>query len=392
MVYNDYDKSKRGGTMILKNATIWNDAFEPVCASIYVKEDRINRIVPGESDEKEGIDLRRHNIVPGFIDLHIHGSAGADTCDATIDAFQTMSSYLSSRGVTSFCATTMTTSSLDIEYTISEIHKAKNMRFKGARLCGAHFEGPFLSAEKCGAQNKEYILDPDINYFMRLLNSYPDTIKIVDIAPEAKGAIDFIEQAAINCKVSLSHSAADYETTKKAIDSGLSHASHLFNAMTPINHRAPGAVCAIMEDERVSAELICDLIHVHPALIRMTFNILGQDRVVIVSDAMRAAGMPDGEYIMGGQKVWVVDRRTNYANGRLAGSTCSMMDGFINALSIGVPFSSALRAATINPARVINMHNDIGSISVGKKADLLVLDQSNNLKMTIVDGRIVYKS
>ncbi|MBN1892174.1 MAG: amidohydrolase family protein, partial [Clostridiales bacterium] len=194
------------------------------------------------------------------------------------------------------------------------------------------------------------------------------------------------------CVISLSHSSADYDTVTEAIRHGLSHASHLFNAMTPINHRGPGAVVALFDNKKATAELICDGIHLHPAIIRMAFALLGRDRTIVASDSMRAAGMPDGEYFLGGKKVLVYDKRTSYANGRLAGSTTSVLEEVRNLIRFGIAYDHAIRSATINPARRISIDKETGSIERGKFADLTVLDQEMNVVMTMVKGKIVYRA
>jgi N-acetylglucosamine-6-phosphate deacetylase len=267
-----------------------------------------------------------------------------------------------------------------------------NEENSGARVQGIHMEGPFLSLGKCGVQNKKFIMPPDIDYFKQLTESFPGVILIVDVAPETKNAMEFITEASKICTVSLSHSQADYDTANLAIEFGLSHASHLFNAMNPINHRFPNAVSAILDHKQVSAELICDGIHLHPSVLRMAFALLGENRSIVVSDAIRAAGMPDGEYYLGGKKVLVHDKRTSFENGSLAGSTTSILAEFSNLIRYGIPWSQAVRSVSINPARRIGIDHETGSISIGKYADLTVLDKDLHVVMTIVRGKIAYRA
>lgn len=378
--------------MILKNALVCSDTFEKIQASVCIDGKRISGIEAGSSTDNDGIDLRGCTILPGFIDIHIHGAAGADVCDATTDAICKISDYLASRGVTTFCATTMTTSCLELESVIKNVVNCMNSNLSGAGIHGIHLEGPFLSAGKCGVQNEKYILSPDINYFKRLVDCFPGIISIVDVAPEGTNGISFIEEASKLCTVSLSHSDANYETAKEAFSHGLTHVSHLFNAMRPISHRDPGAVPAVFEDKRVTAELICDGIHLHPAILRMAFSLLGRERTIIVSDSMRATGMPDGEYLLGDRKILVYDKRTSYANGRLAGSTTSMADEVKNLLEMGIPWDHVIRSATINPARRLGISEETGSITRGKYADITVVDKDMNIVMTIVHGKIVYRA
>lgn len=378
--------------MILTNALVCDDNFRLTESNLRVEGERIVGLCSDDGTNEERVDLRGCTILPGFIDIHIHGAAGADICDGTPESLRTVSGYLATQGVTRFCPTTMTTSCLELEHIIHNISDCMSKGMPGAEIHGIHLEGPFLSAEKCGVQNEQYILDPDIDYFKRLNESFPNVIRIVDIAPEKSGAMRFIDVASQICPVSVSHSSADYCTVTEAIQHGLIHASHLFNAMTPINHRSPGAVMAIFDNDRVTAELICDGIHLHPSVIRMAFTLLGRDRTIIVSDSMRAAGMPDGEYYLGGKKVLVYDKRTSYANGRLAGSTTSVIEEIRNLLRYGIPYDHAIRSATINPARRLEIDHLTGSIERGKFADLAVLDPRMQVIMTMVRGRIVHRT
>jgi N-acetylglucosamine-6-phosphate deacetylase len=378
--------------MFLKNALVCSDSFELIQASVRIEGERISGIVEDFPTDSVGIDLKGYTILPGLIDIHVHGAAGADVCDGTPEAIEKISGYLATQGVTTFCATTMTTSCLELEHIIKNVVKCMKGVPTGSRIHGIHLEGPFLCREKCGVQNEQYILSPDIDYFKRLNDCFPGVISIVDVAPEAPNGMSFIEAAGRICPVSLSHSDADYDTAKAAISHGLSHASHLFNAMSTIGHRNPGAVPAIFEAEQVTAELICDGIHLHPAILRMAFSLLGRDRTIVVSDSMRAAGMPDGEYLLGDRKVLVYDKRTSYANGRLAGSTTSMIEELKNLVRIGISWDHVIRSATINPARRLGIHAETGSITNGKYADVTVVDSEMNVVMTMVRGKIVYRA
>lgn len=361
-------------------------------AALRIEGERIKGLCADDGSEGDRISLPGCMILPGFIDLHIHGAAGSDVCDGTPEAIRTISSYLARQGVTRFCPTTMTTSSLELEHIIGNIAQCMDKGVPGAGIHGIHLEGPFLSLEKCGVQNEKHIMNPDINYFRRLNETFPEVIRIVDIAPEKEGSMQFIEAASKYCVVSLSHSGSDYETAREAIRSGLSHVSHLFNAMTPINHRFPGAVMAVFDDDIVTAELICDGVHLHESIIRLAFLLLGRDRAITVSDSMRAAGMPDGEYFLGGKKVLVYDKRTSYANGRLAGSTTTMIEEIKNLMHYGISFENAIRSATINPARRLSIDSVTGSIERGKLADLTVIDKDMNVVLTVVKGKIVYRA
>ena len=246
-------------------------------------------------------------------------------------------------------------------------------------------EGPFIAPEKKGAQAEEHILNPDFELFSELNSICP--VRLVDIAPERKGAGEFIAKAKEICTVSAAHTTADYETGKKAIESGISHATHLYNAMNGLTSREAGMVGAVLDSDNVNAELICDGIHISPATLRITFRALGEDRTVVISDAMMAAGLEDGEYTLGGQKVIKKDGAARLVDGTLAGSSTNLFDEFKNLLSFGIPVKHAVKSVTINPARAIGVDKTTGSIEKGKNADLLILsDDFSEIKAVFVKG------
>lgn len=377
--------------MLLSNARICGGAFELAEADIETENGRIQEILPPGA-QGGGMDLSGLLILPGFIDQHIHGCAGADTCDDDPDALKTMSSYLASEGVTSFCAATMTIPFSRIEKILDNARLFQQSDYAGAKLAGIHLEGPYLSAGRSGVQNPDYIRKPDFGEFKALTDRFPGLVRIVDVAPEAEGAADFIRKASGICTVSMSHSIADYERAKVSFSEGISQVTHLFNAMTGIDHRAPGAAAAVFDDDSVKAEIICDGLHVHPALLRMAFRLLGENRTVIISDAMRAAGEPDGDYLLGDQTVRVADGRTYFGDGRMAGSTTSIRKEIQNLLSYGIPFGQVIRSATINPAVQLRIDSLAGSIERGKFADFTVVDADMNVRMVFVHGREVFSA
>jgi len=377
--------------MLLSNARICNSAFELSDADIEIENGRIKEILP-RGVKREGHDLSGLIVLPGFIDQHVHGCDGADTCDDDPAALETMSSYLASQGVTSFCATTMTVSFSLLEKILGYASLFQKSDYIGASLAGIHLEGPYLSAGRSGVQNPDYIRKPDFEEFRSLADRFPGLIKIVDAAPETEGAADFIRKASKLCTVSFSHSVANYERARESFSEGITQVTHLFNAMTGINHRVPGAAVAVFDDSQVKAEIICDGLHVHPAVLRMAFSILGENRTVIISDAMRAAGRPDGEYLLGDQTVRVVNGRTCFGDGRMAGSTTSIVKEIRNLLSYKIPWSQVIRSATINPAVQIGLDTVIGSIEENKQADFTVVDNDMNVKKVFVRGREVFSS
>ena len=376
--------------MIVKNAVIMDGSFNFQKADISVRDGRIDSI-GADLEGDESLDLSGFLVVPGFVDIHIHGCAGADTCDGTRKSISTMAAHLVTNGVTSFCPTTMTVAMEEIETAIGTVQECMKNQPEGAAVCGVNMEGPYISPDKIGAQKKECIRKPAVTEFQQLCERYKGVVKLIDLAPEVAGAKEFIQYASKVCCVSFAHSTADYETAKKSFDWGITHATHLFNAMNGLKHRAPGAVGAVFDDERVRAELICDGFHIHPAVLRTAFRLLGEDRSVIISDSMRAAGLADGDYDLGGQTVHVQGGRALLADGTIAGSTTNLGQEVKNLVGFGVPVRQVIKSATINPAREIGADGMIGSIEVGKKADFTVLDPSFQIKMVLTAGKIAYR-
>ena len=369
--------------MIIKNATVYGGDFEPVKTDIIIDGEHIAKLC--KTDES-GEDFSGCNVLPGFIDIHIHGCNMADATDGNPDSAAKMSKWLATKGVTSFCPTTMTLPEEFLKecfgYVANTIGKEE-----GAYIHGINMEGPFISHAKKGAQAGEHIIPPNYEMLCKLNNICP--IKLVDIAPETDGASEFIKKAKNICTVSLAHTAADYAAGKDAIADGASHATHLYNAMNCLTSREAGMVGAVMDSEGITAELICDGVHICPATLRITFKILGENRTVVISDALMAAGMPDGEYMLGGQKVYKKSD-ARLADGTLAGSVTNLFDEFHNLLSFGIPFKHALKSVTINPAKAIGADKTTGSIEEGKFADLLITSKDfKEIKAVIIKGKRV---
>lgn len=341
--------------------------------------------------EEETWDLSDLLLVPGFIDIHIHGAMGQDTSDGTVNALETISSYLAEKGVTGFCPTTMMLPKEVVQKVLKSAEVFRREEAPGAVMLGLRLEGPFLSKEKCGVQDPEYAVDPSSEYIADLLSGFPeDLVRIIDIAPELPGAEEAIMHLKEKYILSIAHTTAGYDCARKAIGHGVHHGTHLFNAMNPLSHHEPGAVGALLEDPATTCELICDGLHVHPAVLKLVWTLLGENRAVVVSDAMRAAGMPDGDYDLGGTMVNVRGGRTDFGDGKLAGSTTDLYSEFLYLLSLGIPVTSALRAVSINPARVLGMEDQTGSLEIGKYADMVALDKQNRIQMVWVRGKLVY--
>ncbi len=372
--------------MLLKNATIYNGDFEPQQADILLDGEKIAKIGEHLSGE-DAVDLTGCIIFPGFIDIHIHGCDGADMADAKAESLQKISRFLAGHGVTSFCPATMT---LPKEQLVDQFKATAAFLGKeaGAYIHGVNMEGPFIALSQKGAQPADYIRLPDIEEFNNLKSMCK--ICLVDLAPEVEGAFAFAREASKTCTVSQAHTDADFETAEAGYQNGFSHATHLFSAMPPIWHRAPGAVVAAFDNKTSTAELICDGLHAHPPILRMAFKLLGENRSVVVSDAMRAAGCGDGEFELGGQPVFVTNGKATLANGNFAGSTTNMHREFLNLLSFNIPFKQALKSCTINPARVIGVDGITGSLEAGKLADILVVDDYLRIKRVIVKGKTVF--
>ena len=367
--------------MILKNATICNKNFEFVKTDIEIRDGKIART---GSLEGEHLDFSGCVILPGFIDIHIHGINMADATDGKPDSAANMSKSLAKHGVTSFCPATMTIPVEQIRKSFEYIADTMG-REEGAYIHGINMEGPFISPAKKGAQAEENIIEPDFELFKELNAICP--IKLVDIAPEINGADEFIKKAKEICTVSAAHTTADYSCLHKAIENGISHATHLYNAMNGLTSREAGAVGAVLDSNSVTAELICDGIHICEPTLRITFKALGEDRTVVISDAMMAAGLEDGEYSLGGQRV-IKKGAARLADGTLAGSATNLFDEFQNILEFGIPVKQAIKSVTINPARVIGADKITGSIEEGKNADLLVLSEDmKTIKAVFVKGK-----
>ena len=337
------------------------------------------------------LDARGLTALPGLIDIHFHGCAGVDFSDGGASVMRKMAEYEAINGITTMVPATMTLPEqqlLDVCGTAAALSRTND-----AELAGINLEGPFISKAMRGSQNEAYIRVPDIGMMERLLRQGKGLVKLVTIAPESEGAEQFIEAFSKRVRISLGHTDCDYETAKWAFGLGIRHVTHFYNAMNPYTHRAPGLVGAVFDDGQCMAELICDGVHVHPAAIRTTFKILGDRRIILISDTMRAAGMKDGEYTLGGLNVTVRGGKAMLTGtDTLAGSVTNLMHCLRYAVnSAGIPLESAVRCATENPARAAGLYEHCGSIALGKKADLLLVDDHLELKQVILRGGILNK-
>ena len=351
----------------------------------------------GEKLEQSSADGKTYDasgcyVIPGLTDLHFHGCVGEDFSDATPDGLQKMAGYELSRGVTQICPAGMTLGEDQLTRICENAaaHRAKNPG--GAELVGLHLEGPFLCKAKKGAQNEAFLHDPDPAMLHRLQQAAQGMVKLVTLAAEQPGALEFIRSAQEDgITVSLGHTTADYDTACAAYEAGARQATHLFNAMPPFTHRAPGVVGAAFDHPQVKVELISDGVHIHPSVVRAVFQLFGAGRVILISDSLRATGMPDGRYPFGGQEIEVHGNRATMADdpNTLAGSVSDLMACMRSAVSFGIPLHDAVRAAAVNPAQVLGVFDRLGSLDVGKTANLAILDRDLNLKDVFFRGQLV---
>lgn len=347
------------------------------------------------------VDARGLLVIPGLIDIHSHGAAGYDFSDADNQGLKKILEYEHSHGITSYCPTTMTMSQeklLAVLRSAKEITKPESdspddgmtenvKETKGsaesgfcryARIAGINMEGPFLDPARKGAHREKDIQKPDAAFFHRCMEACGGIIKLVTLAPNMPGALEVIRELKDEVTVSLGHTDADYEVCREALKAGACHVTHLFNAMAPFGHREPGLIGAAAEDTCCFAELITDGVHVHESMVRAAFSMF-PGRIVLVSDSMRATGLGDGSYELGGHEVIVSGNRAVLADGTIAGSVTNLFDCMRKAVSFGVPRETAIAAATINPAKAVDIYDTAGSVSPGKAADILLVDEELNL-------------
>lgn len=328
-------------------------------------------------------------VIPGVIDLHFHGCMGSDMCDGTVEAVSVLAKHEAACGVTAICPATMT-------YPESILGPVMDAAFAfqpaedEAALVGINLEGPFISPSKVGAQNPEYVQPCDADMIRRLQERAGGLVKLVDIAPEEAGALDFVREMHDEVRVSVAHTCADYAQADAAFKQGAKHVTHLCNAMAPLHHRKPGPIAAAFDNKQVTVELITDGKHIDPAMVRVLFGLFGDKRIIIISDSMRAAGLEDGEYDLGGQVVSVHDGLAWLTEDTIAGSVTDVCTCMCRcAKDFGIPLESAVRAATENPARALGVFDERGSIAPGKIADAVILDRDLNVVNVVLRGRLL---
>lgn len=335
-------------------------------------------------------DAKGAYVIPGLVDVHFHGCDGHDFCEGEKEAFDAIVRYEARRGVTAVCPATMTYPEEKLAG-IMRAAAAYESPSDGASLVGVNMEGPFISPDKIGAQNPAYVQKADVGMFRRLQEESGGLIKLVDVAPEEPGALEFISSVRDEVRVSLAHTCADYDTAAEAFRQGARHLTHCYNAMPPLHHRKPGPIAAALDRPEVTPEIIADGVHIHPSMVRLAFAAFGDDRVVLISDSMMATGLEDGEYSLGGQAVTVRGNLATLHDGTIAGSATDLMSCLRTAvLKMGIPLESAVKAASCNPAKAIGVFSDFGSIEPGKAADCVVLEPGTlDVVQVFVRGRAI---
>ena len=344
-------------------------------------------LISAVSGDDQVLDASGCYVIPGLVDVHFHGCVGEDFSDATAEGLQKIADFELSQGVTYICPAGMTLPEDQLTKICENTaaHRAKNSG--GAEVVGAHLEGPFLSMAKKGAQNGNFLHAPDIDMLRRLQKAAQGSVKLVTVAPEEPNAMEFIRGASQDgITVSVGHTAAGYEIASAAFGAGATHATHLYNGMPSLHHREPGVIGAAFDAPGTRVELICDGIHIHGSVVRLTFQMFGKERVVLISDSLRATGMPDGRYPFGGQEIEVHGNRATIADHpeTLAGSVTSLMGCLRQAVQFGIPLADAVRASSYNPAQAIGMDDRAGSLENGKEASIVLLDEKDLSIRTIV--------
>ncbi len=382
--------------MVIKNASVYTEDGTFIPGDIFI-QGRYFTTPLGTEDRT--IDGSGCYAIPGLTDIHFHGCAGHDFSDGSIEAIQSMAEYEASVGVTGIVPAAMTLSEEELLTVCraAEVYdRQRKCDYAGeicgqSRLYGIRMEGPFLSHKKKGAQNQAYLRAPDIALYDRLQKASGNLIRLLDIAPELDGAIELIGKLQEDAIISLAHTEADYETAMLAFERGASQVTHLYNAMNGYTHREPGLIGAAADRESVRVELICDGVHVHPAAVRTTFKIFGDDRIIFISDSMRAAGLGDGLYTLGGQPVNVTGKRAVLQDGTIAGSVTNLTGCMrVAVLEMDVPLTSAVKCAAVNPAKSIGVYDRAGSITPGKLANVLLLEKGDlATRHVILEGEVI---
>ena len=371
--------------MLLKNAKILDENFKLQNGDLRIEGERIFEIGASLSPKngEEELDCGGAYLLPGFVDLHTHGAMGYDHTDAEPEAEEIISHYLTRQGVTTYLPTLITQSEKQMTAAAEVIaQSAKTI----PQIGGIYSEGPFFSEKYKGAQNPAYLRNPNVREFARLQEAADGFIRIISLAPELSGACEFIQTVTPKVRVSMGHTDADYNQACAAIQAGASELTHTYNAMRPLHHRNPNTIGAAIDSD-CFCECICDGLHVHPAMIRLLYHAVGADRMVLISDSMRACGMPDGKYDLGGQEVFVKEHSARLSDGTIAGSCVNLAYCVKKAVSFGIPLEDAVKMASLTPARAAGIEKDLGSIQKGKYANLILCGSDLEPKQVWMHGK-----
>lgn len=389
---------KQAQWMVISGPQIYAGNHVIKNASLVIHENKIHAI---DAEKRFSPDVvlefpDNYHVVPGFIDVHIHGANGVDVMDGTFNALDNLSHALAAEGTTSYLATTMTASSEVVSRVVQNVgdYVQQQQSVRGANLLGVHLEGPFLSLEKVGAQSAKEISMPNIEYIRDWQKVSGDSIKLVTLAPELPNSSEFIKFLKTqNIIASIGHTNATYAETLAAVAAGCSHVTHLFNAMRGIHQREPGVVTAALLSDALSVELIVDGVHLHPAVVELITKIKNKEKIILVTDAMRAKCLAEGVYDLGGQSVCVKNNVASLEDGTLAGSVLMMISAVRNMMKFtNCSLLEAVRYAAENPAKMLGIFDKKGSIAANKDADIAVLDDKFNVVLTMVGGEVVYKA
>lgn len=376
--------------MWIKGGTLLNDEFRFINSDLKISGERIELI--GKCDGAEQINAQGCYVVPGLIDTHMHGAQGKTFIDFDEETFETIASFEARNGTTSLIPALSAAKEDKLISSVRFLRSCAEQPQTGcAAVRGIHLEGPYFSLKYKGAHLPENIRCPDVQEFSRLYETAGRYLKIITMAPELPGADSVIQRACeAGVCVSAGHTDASYEQMQHAFSVGVKQGTHLFNAMRPLSHREPGTVGALLSETDIKCELICDFVHIHPAVIRLVYQIKGKDKINLITDSEIAAGMPDGDYNVNGRVLSVRNKKTFTEDGSLAGGYSCLLDCVRNLVSIGIPLEDACMMATKNPAETVGIFHETGSLTQGKLADVLILNENLVLKHVILRGKLLF--